>query len=295
MAEITPPLFMDVDNVYSGDELGLPYRDLIGEGIVGANDLKVTERAAGVNLSVDVAAGACWVLGDTSAVSQPNYRCRSTGVVNLTITPDASNPRKVLILAQVTDAGFAGATRKWELTALHGVPAGSPVEPTVPDSAFVLALVDVTAGDTSIANSQITDRRTFAEIGSGNLSAGAEAFPVGSVYVAVVATNPATLLGYGTWTAFGTGRTLVGIDSGQTEFDTVEETGGFKTHTLLTTEIPSHTHTGSGGASTNAANGNFPVTKADTGTTWVTNATGGGGAHNNLQPYIVVYMWKRTA
>lgn len=59
----------------------------------------------------------------------------------------------------------------------------------------------------------------------------AAAWPVGSVFISVVATNPATLLGTGTWTAFAAGRMLVGLDAGQTEFDTVEETGGAKTHT----------------------------------------------------------------
>lgn len=55
-----------------------------------------------------------------------------------------------------------------------------------------------------------------------------EAFPVGSVFIAVVSTNPATLLGYGTWSSFGAGRVMVGLDSGDTDFDTVEETGGSK-------------------------------------------------------------------
>jgi len=119
------------------------------------------------------------------------------------------------------------------------------------------------------------------------------AWPVGSVFVAVVSTNPATLLGYGTWVAFGAGRVLVGLDAGQTEFDTVEETGGAKTHTLSTDEIPAHTHdidataagfdAGSGGDWQPGGAGSYN-----------TGATGGGGAHNNLQPYIVVYMWKRT-
>ena len=55
------------------------------------------------------------------------------------------------------------------------------------------------------------------------------AFPVGSIYLAVVSTDPATLLGYGTWSAIGAGRVLVGLDSGDTDFDVVEETGGAKT------------------------------------------------------------------
>ena len=55
------------------------------------------------------------------------------------------------------------------------------------------------------------------------------AWPIGSVFISVVSTNPATLLGYGTWAAFGAGRVLVGLDSGDTDFDTAEETGGAKT------------------------------------------------------------------
>ena len=58
---------------------------------------------------------------------------------------------------------------------------------------------------------------------------GGEAFPVGSVFIGVVSTNPNTLLGYGTWSAFGAGRVMVGLNSGDTDFDTVEETGGAKT------------------------------------------------------------------
>ena len=124
----------------------------------------------------------------------------------------------------------------------------------------------------------------------------AHVYPVGSIYTAIVATNPATLLGVGTWAAFGAGKVMVGIDASDTDFDTVEETGGAKTgsHTLTTSEIPSHTHTvaekGSGGSSYN-------LDYVQGGGTASTGATGGGAAHTHpiVQPYIVVYMWKRTA
>lgn len=131
-------------------------------------------------------------------------------------------------------------------------------------------------------------------------------YPVDSIYISVNSTNPATSLGFGTWSAFGAGRVPVGYDSGQTEFDTDEETGGAKTHTLAESEIPSHTHTGD--ATTLYRNGASETSgrvsgdnTAGTGVSTIgtytpsVQATGGGGAHNNLQPYIVVRMWKRTA
>lgn len=73
---------------------------------------------------------------------------------------------------------------------------------------------------------------------------GGAAFPVGSIFLSTVATDPATLLGYGTWAAFGTGRLLVGLDAGQTEFDTLGKTGGAKTVTLTAAQsgLPQHTH-----------------------------------------------------
>lgn len=118
-------------------------------------------------------------------------------------------------------------------------------------------------------------------------------YPVGTIYTSVVATNPATVFGFGTWVAFGAGKVLVGLDAGQTEFDTVEETGGAKTHTLTEAEMPAHTHT------YNNSLGTAPNGRGDTGnslnTGIATGSTGGGTAHNNLQPYIVVYFFKRTA
>jgi len=122
-----------------------------------------------------------------------------------------------------------------------------------------------------------------------------EGIAIGGIYTSVDSVNPGTSLGYGTWTAFGTGRTLVGIDTGDTDFDVVEETGGVKTHTLTTAEIPSHTHPTLTGQSTDGAAVIGSSAGGSNIYTLATSATGGGTAHTNVQPYIVVYMWKRTA
>ena len=125
------------------------------------------------------------------------------------------------------------------------------------------------------------------------------AYPVGSIYFnAAVATNPNTLLGFGTWAAYGGGRVMVGVHSSGT-FDGLNETGGAETHTLSTSEIPSHSHDVTWPRSNNSGGGGptSPCTSAGDGgaLTQVSQTQGGGGAHNNLQPYITVYMWKRTA
>ena len=120
-------------------------------------------------------------------------------------------------------------------------------------------------------------------------------YPVGSIFMSTVNTNPGTYLG-GTWVAWGTGRVPVGVDTGQTEFNTVEKTGGAKTHTLTEQEMPSHRHglsrTGSlpGGGYEGWVQSNL-----NTGEVQNTNFAGGNQPHNNLQPYITCYMWKRTA
>jgi hypothetical protein len=126
-------------------------------------------------------------------------------------------------------------------------------------------------------------------------------YPIGSIYTnATDSTNPGTLLGFGTWVSFGAGRVPVGIDSSDTDFDTAEETGGAKTHTLTIGEMPAHTHggifpSGGSGSFSQAFDVDNPNNGADLSSEKTTSSTGGGAAHNNLQPYIVVYMWKRTA
>ena len=119
-------------------------------------------------------------------------------------------------------------------------------------------------------------------------------YPVGSIYMNMaVATNPGTLLGFGTWVAYAEGRVLVGHQSSGT-FDSLNESLGAETHTLTTAEMPAHTHTYnvSSGADNVQGGGDANLTSVSSTTT---GSTGGGGAHSNLQPSVTVHMWKRTA
>ena len=146
-------------------------------------------------------------------------------------------------------------------------------------------------------------------------------YPVGAIFITTVNTNPSSYMG-GTWVRFGNGKTLVGIDENDTDFNVAEKTGGEKRHILTKDEMPSHSHetrdvnghkayfwAWSGGPHPsptlwipggNVAGGSMPaggnpLMSKQAWEGYTTTDTGGGNSHNNLQPYITVYMWKRTA
>jgi hypothetical protein len=178
------------------------------------------------------------------------------------------------------------------------------------------------AGPTATAGASTTQLATTAFV-TAALSA---VYPVGSIYInAAVSTNPNTLLGFGTWTAFGAGKVIVGLDAADALFDTLEETGGSKdaiavthTHTATVTD-PTHFHTtdgtngsnrhavrqGSDGiidgvsVSANATDAEYitgsKTGTASTGITVSNDSAGSSGTNANVQPFIVVKMWKRTA
>jgi hypothetical protein len=169
--------------------------------------------------------------------------------------------------------------------------------------------IDISTGDITgtlpVANGG-TGVTTLAAL--GNLF-----YPVGSIYTnASVATNPGTLLGFGTWTAFGAGQVMIGAGTGGGGTYTAGATGGSKdaitvshTHTATSTDS-GHTHAispapwtqGGGAVSGNAFQFGGQVGATQSGNANITTtvaSAGSSGTNANLQPYIVVYIWERTA
>jgi microcystin-dependent protein len=158
----------------------------------------------------------------------------------------------------------------------------------------------------------------------------AAAYPVGSIYMSTVSTTPATLLGFGTWTRYGQGRMPISADDSTY---TLGATGGSATTTLSTSNLPSHSHSFSATTGTMSANtshqhyvgsndstagyggdagnrefvqnyneGNGPATYTNSANidhthnvSGTTGSAGTGSAATTISPYIVVYMWTRTA
>ena len=145
-------------------------------------------------------------------------------------------------------------------------------------------------------------------------------YPVGSIYTSLTDTNPGTIFG-GTWIEFGSGRTLVGVDSNDNDFKQAEKTGGNKEHQHLyglqyggwygQTEIENATTVGLLNYSTSneisltgrgesVGTETYQVNNALAGSLKSTSGalyrmTANTSANSSLQPYITVYMWKRTA
>ena len=139
-------------------------------------------------------------------------------------------------------------------------------------------------------------------------------YPVNTIYTTYGTQTPEQLFGIGTWTEVGQGRVLVGRDTGQTEFDTIGKTGGAKSHTLTAAQLPEHRHALFADAGTNRpplTASNYSKALGTDGSNdneysingvespepalGLSSAVGAGQAHNNLQPYLVVRMWRRTA
>jgi len=132
-------------------------------GIVRATDFEVTQNGT-PNMSVNVAAGGAFIRGTQNA-NQGAYHVWNDGTVNLSISAaDATNGRRDLVIAQVRDSYYSGATDDARITVVTGTPAASPADPSLASfpNALVLARITVAAGDTAINTADITDLRTIA-------------------------------------------------------------------------------------------------------------------------------------
>lgn len=148
----------------------------------------------------------------------------------------------------------------------------------------------------TLPSNPATNQLFFQTIGSNFVLN--NVYPVGSIYMNVNSTNPGTLFG-GTWEQIQ-GRFLLGMSNGYP----AGSQGGEATHTLTTSEIPSHSHvafygiTGAVDDYLGGSSNDYGLRRAGYGSgssTYETSSTGGGTAHNNMPPYLSVYIWKRTA
>jgi hypothetical protein len=141
--------------------------------------------------------------------------------------------------------------------------------------------------------SNLTSLIATAQAGIVAVPAIATAWPIGSVFLSVLATNPATLLGFGTWTQIASGQFLVGQKATDVDFDTAEEAGGAKTHKHKVDPPETNASTPVGS--------NMPIgTGANTASQWshyhtVNIAEFDSETVSNVPPYFVCYVWKRTA
>lgn len=160
---------------------------------------------------------------------------------------------------------------------------------SAPAATDLLVVVDVSEQDVNLKTKSLTVGVLLELL-----------YPVGALFFnGSAGTDPAQLLGFGTWQRFGEGRMIVSQLSGDADFDTAGETGGAKTHVLSVAELPAHTHavtsqTATTGSATSYEHGTLDTSSAEAEATEVTGSTGGGAAHNNMPPFIVAYVWIRT-
>lgn len=146
-----------------------------GHGIGHTLDLAVTQNGTPA-MNVLVAGGGCQIRG-TENQNQGVYTGYNDASTLLTIAAaDATNPRRDLVVAKVRDAAYSGASNDFSLAVVTGTPAGSPVDPAVPNNAFVIARVAVAALASSIVNANITDLRTKSRGSAWNLPWGVVAY-----------------------------------------------------------------------------------------------------------------------
>ncbi len=158
---LNDPLFMQNLTYTASEDRGI-VEVLAGVGVLADGDLKVSQRAAGVNMSVDVAAGT--VVIENAVASRGRYLCKSTAVTNLAIaaSPGVGASRIDIVVATVTDTEYGDPSDAWVLQVITGTAGPSPTAPATPAGSLLLANIAVGTSVSSISNANITDVRPYA-------------------------------------------------------------------------------------------------------------------------------------
>lgn len=181
-----------------------------------------------------------------------------------------------------------------------------------------LNILDGVTATTAALN--ILSGATSTDISSASINTGVinAVYPVGSIYISTGSTNPGTVFGVGTWAQISRGRTIVGEGTSDATY-AAAATGGESTHQLTDAEMPSHNHSGTTSSDGGHTHNIDTIQSDGTGSrilyeglgsisdsqntkssgahthTMTTDTKGSDAAHNNMPPYLVVYIWERTA
>ena len=290
---------------------------------INAGTVNIKDEASSETMASFVSDGAVTLNHDNSArlaTSSAGVSITGTTTSSGTITSSAN-----LVIADGGTIGSASDTDAITIAAGGGVTFSQSV--TLSGGIASLAIDNIDIDGATDIGADLADADLFiVDDGAGGTNRKAamsrlktyllsSVYPVGSIFISTSSTSPATSLGFGSWSRFGEGKMLVSQSSSDSDFDTAEETGGSKTHTLNTTQLPSHDHfimnTGNGFGNNLENNVNFAGTTNSRGglgnndyimqsinstaNAGKTSATGSGSAVTHMNPYIVTYMWKRTS
>ena len=288
---------------------------------INASTLNIKDEASSETMASFVSDGAVTLNHDNTArlaTSSAGVSITGTTTSSGTITSSAN-----LVIADGGTIGSASDADAITIAAGGGVTFSQT--PVFPDGSLPLTDLDIDGG-TDIGAALVDADLMIVDDGAGGTNRKAamsrmktyileSVYPVGSIFISISATDPGTSLGFGTWSRFGEGRMLVSQNSSDSDFDTAEETGGAKTHTISESQLPSHQHftmnTGNGFGNSLESNVNNTGTTNSRGglgnndyimqsvssaaNAGKTSAVGSGSAVTHMNPYIVAYMWKRTS
>ena len=288
---------------------------------INAGTLNIKDEASSETMATFVSDGAVTLNHDNSArlaTSSAGVSITGTTTSSGTITSSAN-----LVIADGGTIGSASDTDA--ITIAAGGAVTFSQTPVFPDGSLPLTGLDIDGG-TDIGAALVDADLMIVDDGAGGTNRKStmsrmktyilsSVYPVGSIFISTSSTSPATSLGFGSWSRFGEGRMLVSQNSSDSDFDTAEETGGAKTHTLSEANLAAHTHltmntgngfgtnlenntTGTGTTNSRGGLGNndyIMQSVSSAANAGKTSSTGSGTAVTHMNPYIVTYMWKRTS